>query len=185
MSQFSRIIRYLLFCVFFTAGAGAIVLSILIEPELVDYYQGRQMLDQIHQENKKIKSLTADYQAQIELIQSEPNILARLEAVTFGRTPTADTQTADPTPDSKALTQAAKAVLEEIQEEETTEYPLPKWFKRCRQSNIRRALFAAGAGLVIITFLFFGTPKQIPKRTENHQPMLRKNQFSHDRKYEK
>ena len=41
MAKGSAILRYLLFCIFFTAGAGAIALSILIDPEISDYYRNR------------------------------------------------------------------------------------------------------------------------------------------------
>lgn len=158
ISRFGLIIRYLLFCLFFTVGAGAITLSILIDPELGTYFRNRQMLAEIQRENDKISSLTAQYQSQIDLIRSEPNVLARLERVTFGRTFQSNNPQIPNLPaENQALKEAAQSILAEIQD---TPPPaaLPAWFERCRQPNTRTALFAAGAGLILITFLFFGTP---------------------------
>ena len=154
------VVRYILFCLFFTVGAGAITLSILIEPELSTYFHNQQILDQIQAENEKIKDLTSQYQAQVDLIESEPNVLARLERVTFGSTFADETEQPPILPtDNQALKEAAQSVLEEV-DDSPPQTQLPRWFERCREPNTRTALFAAGAGLVLITFLFFGTPRR-------------------------
>ena len=85
MSRWALIIRFLLFCLFFTVGAGAITLSILIDPEMTTFFQNRQILGEIERENQRIQDLTEKYQAQIDLIQNNPDILRRLERVTFAK----------------------------------------------------------------------------------------------------
>ena len=165
MNRFALILRYGLFCVFFTIGAGAVTLSILIDPELSTCFQNRQMLDRIGRDNDKIRDLTEQYQAQIDLIRSEPNVLTRLEHVTFGNT-AGSQQPALPAASSRALKQTAQSVLAELKAA-PPEPALPDWFGRCRKPNTRTALFAAGAGLILITFLFFGSPgtqKKPPER---------------------
>ena len=159
MNRSALILRYILFCIFFTVGGGAVTLSILIEPELTTYFQNRQMLEEIRQQNEKIIDLTAQYRAEIDLIRSEPNVLRRLEQVTFGRTFTTDPQAASaPSAERQALRQEAKAILADLEDDSPHQTQLPRWFERCREPNTRTALFAAGAGLILITFLFFGSP---------------------------
>lgn len=163
-SRFGLIVRYVLFCLFFTVGAGAITLSILIEPEMGTYFQNRQKVEEIGRENDKISDLAAQYQAQIDLLRSEPNVLARLERVTFGRTfQTGNPQDAILPADNQALKETAQSILKDFQDNTPAQTPLPPWFQRCRQPNTRTALFAAGAGLVLITFQFFGSPNKTPK----------------------
>ena len=90
------VIQFFFFCVFFAIGAGAIVLSILIEPEITRYYRNREVLEQTRRENESLGALTEQYEAQIELIRREPNVLSRLEPLTIGRRPVTDEQTAVP-----------------------------------------------------------------------------------------
>jgi hypothetical protein len=158
MKQFILTVQFLFFCVFFSIGAGAIVLSILIDPELTTYYSNLQYLEDTRLENETLVSLTDQYQAQIDLITKEPNVLGRLKPLTFGRPPAADEQTAVPTADSRELMQTAKVILDAMNQPPPP-MPIPKWLERCMQKNFRTALFASGAGLVLISFIFFGTPK--------------------------
>lgn len=151
-------IRFVFFCVFFTIGAGTITFSILIEPEVSTYFRNRQTLAKIEAENERIVDLTHKYQTQIDLINREPNLLRRLELVTFGRalrSPKADSGNS-PILD-KTIQETAQTVLSEMAYK-PEEPPLPFWLERCIQPNIRTSLFLAGCGLVILTFLFFGSP---------------------------
>jgi len=160
MSRWALIIRFLLFCLFFTVGAGAITLSILIDPEMTTFFQNRQILGEIKRENQRIQDLTEKYQAQIDLIQNNPDILRRLERVTFGKAHhTEEDPSASLTADNKALLEAAQSVMDDLKEK-PAEPQMPQWFQRCRQSNTRTALFAAGSGLVLLTFLFYGSPSK-------------------------
>lgn len=157
ISKATLIIRFLFFCLFFIVGVSAILLSILAEPELVNYYTSQDLLLQIEQQNKRIISLTAQYQAQIDLIEAEPDVLKRLAPITF-RTPGAQSES----PDSQAKNQLLKAEAQKLQQQMTSPPktdPVPRWLTRIIEPKIRRGLFASGAGLILITFIFFGTTR--------------------------
>ncbi|MHC4555547.1 MAG: hypothetical protein ACYSUS_09765, partial [Planctomycetota bacterium] len=157
MQKLAMTIRFVLFGIFFLAGAGAIVLSILADPELKDYYQSRAALAQIKQQNEKIVSLTRQYETLIGRIEAEPNILDRLIPLTFGHKPQA-ADTAFPRVQNHALQTETEKLLEQIDNTPHAE-PIPAWFARILEPKIRRGLFLSGAGLVLITCIFFGTTK--------------------------
>lgn len=157
MQKLTLTIRFVLFAVFFLAGAGAIVLSILADPELRNYHQSRAALAQIQWQNEKIISLTSQYETLIGRIESEPNILDRLIPLTFGHKPQA-ADTAFPQVQNQALQTETEKLLEQIENTATAE-PIPAWFARIFEPKIRRGLFLSGAGLVLITCIFFGTTK--------------------------
>jgi hypothetical protein len=52
----------------------------------------------------------------------------------------------------------ARRALMDRAEQESGEAALPKWLQRCSEPRHRIALFLAGAGLVLISLVFF-TPK--------------------------
>lgn len=155
MYKLALTIRFILFAMFFLVGSGAIVLSLLCEPELKDYYESRAYLNDIQEQNKKIKNLTQKYDAQLALIESEPNILERLSPLTFGHKPQAP-DTAFPQADNETLRNQTEKLLSQIQEK-ATENPVPNWLNRILDSKTRRGLFGAGAGLILITFIFFSS----------------------------
>ncbi len=154
MYRLTLIIRFFVFSVFFLAGSGAVVLSILSEPELHTYYKNRAALVRIQQQNEKIISLTCQYDTLINRIESEPNLLNRLIPLTFGQKPHA-TDTAFPQVRTPALQIETEKLLKQIKDDSPAD-PIPAWFKRLASPKIRRGLFLAGAGLVLITFIFFG-----------------------------
>ncbi len=155
MLRLARIIRFFLFAVFFLIGMIAMVLSILAEPELVQYYQSRNRLLEIQQQNARMRSLSSKYDAQIAFIEAEPNILERLSPVTFGRKPSAP-DTDFPEVRNRALREETEKLIAQI-ESKPQQDPIPAWLERILNPSNRRALFFAGAGLVLITFIFFGT----------------------------
>jgi hypothetical protein len=157
MQKLALTIRFVLFGVFFLAGAGAIVLSILADPELHNYYHSRAALAQIQQQNEKIISLTSQYETLIGRIESEPNMLDRLIPLTFGHKPRA-ADTAFPQVQNQALQIETEKLLEQIENTPPAK-PIPTWFARILEPKIRRGLFLSGAGLVLITCIFFGTTK--------------------------
>ena len=157
MQRLALTIRFVLFAVFFLAGAGAIVLSILAEPELHNYYQSRAALAEIQRQNEKILSLTGQYDTLIGRIESEPNILDRLIPLTFGHKPQA-ADTAFPQVQNHTLQTETEKLMKQIEDTPPAE-PIPAWFARVLEPNICRGLFLSGAGLVLITFIFFGTTR--------------------------
>lgn len=159
MTRLAFIIRFLLFCLFFTAGAGGMTLAILAEPELLNYYLSRRALDEVYAQNEKIKELTDQYNAQISLIEQEPNVLERIRVVAFNQPPQRE-DTFFPRGDNQELRVQTQALFEALEARQNAPQALPAWLSRCVQPKIRRGLFGAGAGLVMITFIFFGSPRR-------------------------
>ena len=160
-----RLVRYVLFCLFFAVGTGAVALAVLAD-EISDYCQGRNLLEKTLADNEDIQFLTIEYEAQIHEIRKDPNIISRLERVTLGRQPGAE-DTAFPRASEELLTEAGAAVLADLRTSRPAR-EIPKWVKRCSEPNVRRSLFFAGAGLILVTFIFFGAPaKKASSQTEH------------------
>ena len=155
MNRLALTIRFFLFCLFFLTGASAIVLAILAKPELQNYYQNRAMLDQLHQQNEKIKELTDQYAARVELIETEPGILHRFSATTFGQKPQASDTIFPEVANEKLRAETEKILKTELEPKPID--PIPAWLKRVSEPAIRMALFLAGTALILITFIFFGS----------------------------
>ena len=154
MTRSVTVLRFVFFCLFFAIGSGAMTLAILAG-EINDYYRSKDMFEVTQQQIESIKSLTAQYDAQLRQIKKDPNTLSRLKQVTFGEKPRAD-DTAFPK--ASELDAAAAALLEDRQ---TPQEPpaVPQWTERISHTKTRKALFLAGAILVLLAFVFFGTPK--------------------------
>ena len=158
MNRLALTTRFLLFTAFFLAGACAVVLSILATPELQNYYHSRVMLDQLHQQNEKIKDLTEQYVARIELVEAEPEILKRFSATTFGQKPQAPDTVFPEAGNEKLRTETEKILKAELEPKPID--PIPAWLKRVLDPTLRTALFLAGTALILVTFIFFGTTRK-------------------------
>lgn len=156
-----RLVRYILFCLFFAVGTGAVALAVLAD-EIRDYCEGRSLLAKTLADNEDIQFLTIEYAAQIDEIRKDPNIIGRLERVTLGRQPGAE-DTAFPTASEKLLSEAGAAVLADLRTPRPAR-EIPTWVERISEPNIRYSLFFAGAGLVLVTFIFFGAPARKTSR---------------------
>lgn len=159
MTRLALIIRFLWFCLFFSVGVGAMTLAILAEPELRDYYLSRRALDEVYAQNEKIKELTEQYIARIELIEQEPNVLERIRALAFNQPPH-EKDTVFPRGDSQQMRRQTLELFEMLEAKQNVPPPVPDWLQRCIEPNIRRALFLAGAALAMLTFIFFGSPRR-------------------------
>jgi len=162
MTKLALIIRFLWFCLFFSVGAGAMTLAILAEPELLNYYLSRRALDEVYAQNEKIKELTDQYNAQINLIEQEPNVLERIRVLAFNQ-PLRREDTVFPRPSSQQLRRQTQMLFEMLEQKQNAPRELPYWLQRCIQPNIRRALFISGGALVMLTFIFFGTQPRAKK----------------------
>jgi hypothetical protein len=161
--KLARFIRYIVFCVFFAAGAAAIALSFLITPEMTNYFQSVAMLDKTVRDNEKIQNLIDQYQNQIALIEREPNVLARLRQVALGQAPPPQEGVAYPSDYNPQLAVLARQILNETHPADPNEQT-PVWVKRCADTRYRSTLFLAGAGLVLIAFIFFSGPGKAKSR---------------------
>jgi hypothetical protein len=151
-----RFLRYIIFCIFFAAGTVAIVLSFLIQREMTNYFQSVAQLDKTVKDNEKIESLIEQYNAQNALIEKEPNVLARLQQLALGQTPPQQEGVIYPSDYNLQLAALAKQVLDENPPSDPNEF-IPQWARRCVGVRQRSALFLSGAGLLLITFMFFGS----------------------------
>ena len=153
------LVRFVLFCIFFAVGASAISLSILVE-EILQQGGNIFLLEEIQADNEKIESLTVDYESQIEQIKNNPEALQRLKQITIGSRPEAE-DTAFPRLSEQELAMATKALMAELGE--TNRQPNhPEWLVRCSGVKERKTLFFTGAGLILVAFIFFGTPRVRP-----------------------
>ncbi len=159
LTRLALTIRFLFFCLFFSVGAGAMTLAILVEPELLNFYTSRRALDEVYAQNEQIKELTDQYTAQINLIEQQPEVLERIRALAFNRPPQRE-DTLFPRGDDERLRQKTQAIFDMLEAKQHAPRPLPEWLGRCLEPNIRRALFLAGGGLVMLTFIFFGSPRE-------------------------
>jgi len=158
MNRLALTVRFILFAVFFLIGAGAIVLSILTDPELKEYCQSRAALAQIRQQNEKIADLTSQYETLISKIESNPELLERLIPLTFGRQPKTGTAVAPSA--NQPLQVQTEELLDRIKNTPAENKPFPVWLARILERKNRQGLFLAGAGLILITFIFFGSTKE-------------------------
>ena len=158
MNRLALTIRFLFFMVFFVAGAFAIVLAMLARPELYDYYRNRAALEELAARNERIVELTSQYAGRIEVIESNPEILARLSASTFGRKPAAPDTVFPAAASAQLRAETEKMLAAEMAPAPAD--PLPAWMNRVIKTSTRTALFLAGAALIMITFIFFGSPEK-------------------------
>jgi hypothetical protein len=80
----------------------------------------------------------------------------------FGTEPTAE-DTAFPKASAEQLQAAQLALIDQIKD--STKSPAtPQWLTRTLEPRFRYSLFLAGAGLILITFIFFGSPAKISKK---------------------
>jgi cell division protein FtsB len=152
-----NIIRALLFVVFFSIGATALSGSILCA-DLLQYYRNREQLEAEKDLSNQLKSLNADYDALLEQLKKDPNLIKRIAPATLGM----DRNEADtiyPKATAEQLAAARKALTEEMGRN-TTEATLPEWLIRCGEPAQRTMLFFAGAGLILISFICFGPAKE-------------------------
>lgn len=154
-----RFIRYIIFCIFFAAGTAAIALSFLVQLDMIPYFQSVTLLDRTVKDNEKIQSLIDQYDNLNTLIEKEPNVLARLQQLSLGQTPPQQEGIISPSDYNLQLSALAKQVLEENPPSDPNEF-IPLWAKRSMDVRYRSALFLSGAGLLLITFMFFGSSRK-------------------------
>ncbi len=158
-----NIIRVFLFVVFFSIGAAALGGSILCA-DLLRYYHNKGLLKDEKELSNKLKSLNADYDALLQQLRDDPNLIKRIALVTIGKE-AEDANTIYPKATAEQLAAARKALTEETSGE-SAEETLPRWLTRCREPRRRTMLFFAGAGLILISFICFGPAKEINREED-------------------
>jgi hypothetical protein len=147
----------LLFAVFFSIGAAALSISSLCD-DLLRYYHNKQLLKSAKESLKRLDSLNADYDALLRQLQEDPNLIKRIAHAALG-TERKDEDTVYPKVTPEQLDAARKA-LTKGPNRQFHEPMTPLWLTRCREPRRRMMLFFSGAGLILISFIWFGSGKR-------------------------
>jgi hypothetical protein len=169
--QGKRIIRAIVFVVFFSVGAAVLSATVLCD-DLLDYFYNRNLLKQAEANLKKLESLDADYDALLGQFEGNPKELARLAPATLGIEPN-EPNTAYPRATADKLAAARRALSEEPNRPPDDGEAVPRGLCLCCQWPRRHILFFSGATLVLISFLFFGQtrrPSHSIKITSKSEP---------------
>ena len=152
-----------LFVVFFSIGASAMCGSIVLD-DVLAYYHNRQLLKATEASLKQLKFLITDYDALLQQLEKDPNVIKRIGPAVLGTEP-ADVNAVYPKVAYQQLAAAKKALAEDINQQCPEPRPA-KWLLRCSKPPQRIVLFSAGAVLILISFVCFGK-QQTPER---HKP---------------
>ena len=154
-------IRACLFAVFFGVGAAALALSVLCD-DLLSYYTSRQILKITENSLEQLKSLDTDYEVLLKQLQEDPNLVKRAAVAALGTEPE-DGQAVYPKASPEQLNAARKVLTEESNLKQTGP-AVPDWIMRCCRQPERIILFSAGAFLILISFVCFGSVRQAEKK---------------------
>jgi len=159
--QRRNFIRMILFVVFFSIGAASLGISILCD-DLIQYYRNKRLLKVTQQSLNRLESLNADYDALLEQLEEDPNLVKRLAPAALGTEPE-DANAVYPraTPEQLA---AARQALTQDPNDQSDAPTLPNWLARCGEPRRRITLFIAGSFLILISFTCFTPGRQSPAK---------------------
>jgi hypothetical protein len=144
------------FCLFVGAGLAALTASILTD-ELLELYLYKLEIKKNEKTNQRLQKLTAEYESVLKQIADDPNILARLAGVGLGAEPNSVDTAYPKVPEHTRL--AAEKILRGQQSDIEAPSP-PAWLTRCNKPLPRMIIFFCSVGLIIVSFICFGTKKQ-------------------------
>ena len=156
--QRQNILRTLLFVVFFSIGATAMYASIICNELLIGLYHKRQLLKAKQEDTNRLESLKADYDAVLEQVKKDPNLIKRIAPATLGTEPD-DEETIYPKATAEQL-DAARKVLTEDSDRQVNEPMIPVWLARCSEPLQRVVLFLSGGFLILVSFVCFAPVKE-------------------------
>ncbi len=159
--QARNVMRVSVFIVFFGIGVAALGGSALC-PDLIRYYHSKNLLNKAQTSLDTLELLNADYDALLHQLQQDPNLVRRIAPATLGAEPE-DQNAVYPEATVKQLTFARKALTKHTKQY-PTELAAPTWLIRCSEPRRRMALFLAGAGLILISIMYFGPVKESPSQ---------------------
>jgi hypothetical protein len=148
--------RTVFFCLFVGTGLAALTVSILAD-ELLELYLYKLEIKKNQLANQHLQKLSAEYESVLKQIEDDPNILARLAGVGLGAEPNSVDTAYPKVPEHTRL--AAEKILRNRQPDADTPSP-PAWLTRCNKPLPRTIMFFCSAGLIIVSFICFGTKKQ-------------------------
>jgi len=144
-------LRFLIFVIFFSSGAAALGGAVLCD-DFIQYCRNQHLVRQAQLSIQKLQALNADYDALLEQLESDPNLIKRIAPVTLG-TCVQDTNTVYPKARAQELAIARKALA--VSDEKPAEVSIPRWLQRCSDPAKRIVLFISGASLVLISMVCF------------------------------
>ncbi|MHC4644738.1 MAG: hypothetical protein ACYTBJ_04500 [Planctomycetota bacterium] len=150
--------RAFLFVVFFSIGAAALSGSVLCN-DFLTYYRNRQLLRSVEQSLERLKSLNADYDVLLQQLKEDPNLFRDRVVPAVMGTERQDANMVYPTGTPEQLNAARKALAEEL-DRQSSRPEKPEWLVRCSTPRRRTMLFVAGAFLVLISFMWFGSAEK-------------------------
>jgi len=150
--QRQGILHLLFFVVFFSIGAVALGGAVLCD-DFIQYCRDKSLLQEGQTSLKRLESLNAEYDALLQELEKDPDLLQRIVPVTLGTEPN-DPDTVYPKARAGELAIARKALMAEA-EKEPAAATIPTWLQRCSDPPKRIALFIAGASLVLISLVCF------------------------------
>ena len=159
--QQQRILYLLLFTVFFSIGAAALGGAVLCD-DLMRYCRNKHLVSEAERSIEHLESLNADYDALLGQLESDPNLLRRIAPATLGTEPE-DPNAVYPKVRARELASARKALMEQVDQEPNAP-AVPQWLQRGSDPRRRIALFIAGAGLILISLVFF-TGRPVERQT--------------------
>lgn len=154
-------VRLLLFIILFSTGAVSLAVAVLY-PDLLRYYRYNQLLRSARESIEQLESLNARYDALLNNIEQDPNILSRAAPAVIGTEPV-DANAVYPRATAEELSAAAEA-LDKNQDNASMELPLPEYLQRLARPQYRIAMFVCGCGLILIAFICFGPAQNTPKK---------------------
>lgn len=148
--------RAFLFVVFFIIGAAVMCFSILAD-DVLSYHRNRQLLKAAETSLKRLESLINDYDALLQQLEKDPNLIKRIGPAVLGTEP-ANANAVYPKVRADELA-AAREILTRDSSRQPADSREVKWLARCSEPYKRITLFLAGAVLILISFVCFGKQK--------------------------
>jgi len=150
--QRQGVLHLVFFFVFFSVGAAALGGAVLCD-DFIQHCRNKSLLRQAEASVIRLESLNTEYDALLEGLEKNPELLERIVPVTLGTEPN-DPNTVYPKARAAELAVARKALMAEA-EQEPAGPAIPVWLQRCSDPPKRIALFIAGASLVLISLVCF------------------------------
>ena len=161
--QGQNVTRTLLFVVFFSIAAASLTISVLCD-DLLRYYENKNLLKVAGQSLNRLESINADYDALLDGIEKDPELLKRIAPATLGAEHP-DPNAIYPKVKAEQLAAAKKALSEDVKQRQA-EPQIPRWLNRCSQPRHRAALFVVSAALIVVSFTCLRPAKRIAKEQE-------------------
>ena len=157
------VILFVFFVLFFSVGATALSSSILCD-DLLQYYRNKELLQEAQESVDRLESLNGDYDALLQRLEEDPNLIRRLAPATLGPGHQ-DANGIYPRVTAEQLAAARKALMAESNTQSRTS-TMPEWLSRCSEPRRRTALLVCGVALILTSFVCFRPAKQIDEQEE-------------------